>query len=106
MNQDNSPNINQQLSELIVATQQIATGLIELKEIALQQATTASAQQQTIQQLTAVMAEQARALNRAIPQVVEASRRAAQSAETATLLAQNNQNAIRDLIEEMREARS
>ena len=55
-----------------------------------------------------VLAEQARAvteLSQTAREAVLASQRAAQAAEAAAIVAQNNQNAIRDLIEELRRGR-
>ncbi len=106
-------NIDSRLERLVQATSQLAEGttefredLAELKQITRQQAETAKAEQQTIQQFAVVMAEQVRTLSRVVPELVESSRRASQAAEAASILAQNNQNAIRDLIEELRQGRA
>ena len=72
--------------------------LRELKEISRQQA-------ESIRQFTVVFAEQARAitqLSQTAREAVQAFKRSAQASEAAAIVAQNNQNAIRDLIEELR----
>jgi len=72
--------------------------LRELKEISRLQA-------ESIRQFTVVFAEQARAitqLSQTAREAVQASQRSAQASVAAAIVAQNNQNAIRDLIEELR----
>ncbi|MBD2093169.1 hypothetical protein H6F67_25315 [Microcoleus sp. FACHB-1515] len=82
--------------------------LRELRRTAEEQARTARLQQDTINRFVSVVGEMGRAIadqTRNSNDIIESSRRAAQAAEAATVLAQNNQNAIRDLIEEMRRDR-
>jgi methyl-accepting chemotaxis protein len=75
--------------------------IAELRELRL----TAEEQARTIRQFVSIVAEQARTIadiTRSMRDAVEASQRSAQAAEASAVIAQNNQNAIRDLIEEMR----
>jgi ABC-type transporter Mla subunit MlaD len=62
----------------------------------------------TVERLTGGFAEQARAissLSQTVSRLVDASQRSAQAAETAAVIAQSNQVALRDLIEELRRDR-
>ncbi len=83
--------------------------LRELKSVAQEQSRTAHQQQETVRQFVGIVGELTRTIaemSRTVSDSVESSRNAAQAAETASVLAQTNQNAIRDLIEEMRERRN
>ena len=82
--------------------------LSELKAISQQQAETAKQQAESIRSLATAFTEQARAyreFSRSLPDVVEAARRSAQASEGAAYMAQRTLEAMRDLIEEMRQQR-
>ncbi|KAM3099546.1 hypothetical protein ACKFKG_03145 [Phormidesmis sp. 146-35] len=102
--------LSQQQRESIDAlSQAISQGFNGLREVVERQAETATRQQQTIQQFASILGETTRAvseLSRTVRESVESSRRSAQAAESSAFLAQANQNAIRDLIDEMRDRRS
>lgn len=94
--------------DLTAGLSEFRKDLSELKEIVRQQAATAASQQETIRQFAGVFAQQARTiseLSRSVQASVESSRQAAQAAQAAAVVAQDNQNAIRDLIEELRQGR-
>lgn len=100
--------IDERLRQLVVATGQLVEGMAELKEITRQQAQTAERQQRNIQQFASIFAEQARAiteLSQTAREAVAASRLSAQASQSAAAVAQDNQNAIRDLIDQMRQGR-
>lgn len=83
--------------------------LNELKTISQQQLQIATQQTESIKSLAQAFVEQARAyreFSRTLPDVVEASRRAAQASEGASFIAQRTLEAMRDLIEELREQRN
>jgi uncharacterized heparinase superfamily protein len=76
-----------------------------LRDIADRQADAAQRNAETIRQFANIIGEQARtvaSITRSVQQAVEASRVSAQASEATAVLAQSNQEAIRDLIEEMR----
>lgn len=82
--------------------------LSELKAISQQQAETARQQAESIRSLAGAFTEQARAyreFSRNLPDVVETARRSAQASEAAAYMAQRTLEAMRDLIEELREGR-
>lgn len=98
----------QNIAALVTGISELKDGLSELKEIAHQQAQTAASQQETLRQFAAAFAQQARTisdLSRSVRDTVESSRSAARAAESAAVMARDNQNAIRDLIEELRQGR-
>jgi hypothetical protein len=77
-----------------------------LRLVADRQAETARQQADTVQRFASIFADQARAiagLTQAIQIAVESANRSAQASEAAAVVAQDNQNAIRDLIETLRE---
>ncbi|PSF36817.1 hypothetical protein C7H19_12685 [Aphanothece hegewaldii CCALA 016] len=83
--------------------------LSELKTISQQQLQIATQQTESIRSLAQAFVEQARAyreFSRSLPDVVKASRRAAQASEAASFMAQRTKTAMRDLIEELREQRN
>lgn len=87
----------------------------ELKTISQQQADTAKQQAETAKQqadsirsLAGAFSDQARAyreFSRNLPDVMEATRRSAQASEGALYMAQRTLEAVRDLIEELRQQR-
>lgn len=65
-------------------------------------------QARSIERLAGAFTEQARAissLSQTVSRLVDAAQRSAQAAEAAAIIAQSNQNAIRDLIEELKRDR-
>jgi methyl-accepting chemotaxis protein len=65
-------------------------------------------QRQTIQLMAGMVSELVRAItamSKNTDRILASAERAAQASEAAAVIAQTNQNAIRDLIAEMREAR-
>jgi methyl-accepting chemotaxis protein len=75
-------------------------------DTARQQAETARQQADTVQRFATIFADQARAisnLTQAIQMTVEAANRSAQASEAAAVIAQDNQNDIRDLIATLQE---
>lgn len=99
----------QQRDSIDSLSQAISQGFNGLREVIERQAEVATRQQQTIQQFASIIGETTRTvseLSRTVRESVEASRRSAQAAESSAFLAQANQNAIRDLIGEMRERRN
>ncbi len=85
-----------------------ATALSKLKAISQQQLETARAQAESIRSLASAFVEQARAyreFSRGLPDVVETARRSAQASEGAAYMAQRTLEAMRDLIEELRQER-
>jgi methyl-accepting chemotaxis protein len=75
-------------------------------DTARQQADTARQQSDNVQRFATIFADQARAianLTQAIQSTVEAANRSAQASEAAAVIAQDNQNAIRDLIATLQE---
>ena len=77
-----------------------------LRQITDRQAETARQQSDTVQRFASIFADQARAiasLTQAIQIAVESANRSAQASEASAVVAQDNQNAIRDLIETLRE---
>ena len=77
----------------------LITELRELRRVAEEQA-------RTVRQFASIVGEQARTISemtRLMRDAVEASQRSAQASEASAVIAQNNQNAIRDLIEELRQ---
>jgi methyl-accepting chemotaxis protein len=77
-----------------------------LRQVADKQADTARQQADTVQRFATIFADQARAianLTQAIQSTVEAANRSAQASEAAAVIAQDNQNAIRDLIATLQE---
>lgn len=83
--------------------------LTELKTISQQQLQIATQQTDSIKSLAQAFVEQAKAyreFSRSLPDVVEASRRAAQTSEGASFMAQRTLEAMRDLIEELRNQRN
>ena len=80
----------------------------ELKTISQQQADTAKQQADSIRSLAGAFSDQARAyreFSRNLPDVMEATRRSAQASEGALYMAQRTLEAVRDLIEELRQQR-
>jgi len=80
----------------------------ELKAISQQQLETARAQAESIRSLASAFVEQARAyreFSRGLPDVVETARRSAQASEGAAYMTQRTLEAMRDLIEELRQER-
>lgn len=106
-------NVDRRIAELTeqhraMHTQTMAE-LTELKTISQQQLQIATQQTDSIRSLAQAFVEQARAyreFSRSLPDVVEASRRAAQTSEGASFIAQRTLEAMRDLIEELREQRN
>ncbi len=99
----------QQRDSIDSLSQAISQGFNGLREVIERQAEVATRQQQTIQQFASILGETTRTvseLSRTVRESVESSRRSAQAAESSAFLAQANQNAIRDLIGEMRERRN
>lgn len=83
--------------------------LAELKVISQQQLEVARQQSESIRSLATAFTEQARAyreFSRGLPDVVETARRSAQASEGAAYMAQRTLEAMRDLIEELRQERS
>jgi methyl-accepting chemotaxis protein len=80
--------------------------LAELKVISQQQLEVARQQSESIRSLATAFTEQARAyreVSRGLPDVVETARRSAQASEGAAYMAQRTLEAMRDLIEELRQ---
>lgn len=108
-------NNDERLAQLVTVAQlqqqnigAISVDLADLKEIVRQQLETATRQQQSIERLASVFAEQAKTiteLSKFARESVEAAREAARAAQAAAIVSQNNQNAIRDLIGELRQGR-
>ena len=83
--------------------------LAELKVISQQQLEVARQQSESIRSLATAFTEQARAyreFSRGLPDVVETARRSAQASEGAAYMAQRTLEAMRDLIEELRQERN
>lgn len=107
--------IDERLERLVAATGQLVEGMAELKEITRQQAQTAERQQQSIERLSLSTERLALAftgqardivdLRAATSQLVETTRVVAQNGETSQYLSQRTLEAIRDLIDEMRQGR-
>jgi methyl-accepting chemotaxis protein len=111
----NSDNFDERLARLIAVVEAQAETARQPAENARQQAETARQQADNIKQqsdsirsLAKAFAEQARAyreFSRNLPDMLETTRRAAQSSEGATFMAQRTLEAVRDLIEELRQER-
>lgn len=105
-------NIDERIAQLAEQQQenhmQAMAELAELRVITQQQAETARQQAESIRSLATAFTEQARAyreFSRSLPDVVETARRSAQASEGAAYMAQRTLEAMRDLIEEMRQGR-
>lgn len=107
--------IDERLAQLLAATGQLVEGMAEFKEITRQQAQTAERQQQSIERLSLSSERLALAftgqardivdLRAATAQLVETTRVVAQNGETSQYLSQGTLEAIRDLIDQMRQGR-
>lgn len=94
-------NIDQRLAQLVVVTERQA-------ETAARQQANIERLAQSVERFAGIFADQAKAisdLSQTTREAVAASQRSAQASEAAAIVAQNNQNAIRDLIEELRRNR-
>ena len=99
---------DERLERLIAVTEKQADTARQQAETAKQQADTIERQSDSIRSLARAFSEQARAyreFSRSLPDVVETARRSAQASEGAAFMAQRTLEAIRDLIEELREGR-
>jgi methyl-accepting chemotaxis protein len=98
----------QSFGELREVSKQQAQSFGELREISQRQAQTAERQAKTIETLVSAVSELSRtnaAMNQDRNALLESAQRSAQASEAAQALAQSNQVAIRDLIEELRQGR-
>ncbi|MFN3927571.1 MAG: hypothetical protein ACK4QL_09695 [Pseudanabaenaceae cyanobacterium] len=103
------------IARLVVATEKLLEGMQDLKSISLSQAQSlerllsiATRQQESLQQFVTVLSEQAAAiteLSRSLRDSVESTRQLARTVDSAAALAKANQEAIRTLLEELRQAR-
>jgi methyl-accepting chemotaxis protein len=110
---ESADNIEEKITQLTAQHREMHTQtmaeLSELKTISQQQLQIATQQTDSIKSLAQAFVEQARAyreFSRTLPDVVEASRRAAQASEGASFMAQRTLEAMRDLIEELRDQRN
>ncbi|MCL1473641.1 hypothetical protein [Argonema antarcticum] len=97
-----------EFAELKTISQQQAETAKQQAENAKQQAETAKQQADSIRSLAGAFSDQARAyreFSRNLPDVMEATRRSAQASEGALYMAQRTLEAVRDLIEELRQQR-
>ena len=104
----NSDNFDERLARLIAVVEAQAETARQQAETARQQADNIKQQSDSIRSLAKAFAEQARAyreFSRNLPDMLETTRRAAQSSEGATFMAQRTLEAVRDLIEELRQER-
>jgi methyl-accepting chemotaxis protein len=98
----------QSFGELREVSKQQAQSFGELREVSQRQAQTAERQAKTIETLVSAVSELSRtnaAMNQDRNALLESAQRSAQASEAAQALAQSNQVAIRDLIEELRQGR-
>lgn len=103
------------VARLAIATEKMVDGLQDLKAISLSQAQSlerllsiATRQQESIQQFVTILSEQASAiteLSRSLRDSVESTRQLARTVDSAAAMAKANQDAIRTLLEELRQAR-
>ena len=99
---------DERLERLIAVTEKQADTARQQADTARQQADTIERQSDSIRSLARAFSEQARAyrdFSPNLPDVVETARRSAQASEGAAFMAQRTLEAIRDLIEELREGR-
>ena len=99
---------NRSIQETNQSIQQVGERIDQLGDKIDRLALIAQEQHKTVQMLTAGFADQSRAvssLSQTVTRLVDAAQRSAQASEAAAIVAQNNQNAIRDLIEELRQQR-
>lgn len=91
----------QSIEELVVSSREQRRSIEEL-------VISSREQRQTIQLMAGMVSELVRAIaatTKSTDRILASAERAAQASEAAAVIAQTNQNAIRDLIAEMREAR-
>lgn len=96
-----TPSIDSRLAQLVAITEQQA-------ETAKKQADNIERLTQSVERFATIFGEMARAiteLSQTTKEAVATSQRAASAAEAAAVVAQNNQNAIRDLIDELRQGK-
>jgi methyl-accepting chemotaxis protein len=97
--------IDARLERLVIVGEQQAASFRVVRQLLERVAEASEAQRQSLQSLAGAVSELARSttqLSQANSQLIALAERSAQAAEGAQILAQNNQVAIRDLIEEMR----
>lgn len=101
--------IDTRLSQLVEATTQLTRSSEQQGRDIERLATSVSEQAKSVERLAGAFGEQARAiasLSQTVTRLVDAAQRSAQASEAAAVVAQDNQNAIRDLIEELRQERN
>jgi methyl-accepting chemotaxis protein len=112
---DRLDSIDARLERLVIVTEQQARtaerqalSLSELREISERQAETAERQARAIEVMMSAVTQLSRtitSMNQDRNALLESAQRSAQASEAAQMLAQSNQVAIRDLIEELRQGR-
>jgi methyl-accepting chemotaxis protein len=112
---DRLDSIDARLERLVIVTEQQARAaerqaqsLSGLREISERQAETAERQARAIEVMMSAVTQLSRtitSMNQDRNALLESAQRSAQASEAAQMLAQSNQVAIRDLIEELRQGR-
>lgn len=95
----------QNIAALTDRTERILQGIDALREVTQQQAQTAASQAESIRSLVSAVAELARStteLSRDRRTLLESAQRSAQASESASFMAQRTLEAVRDLIDELR----
>lgn len=103
-----SNNFDERLERLVVVIEQQAETSRQQSDDIRQIVEATRQQADSIRSLARAFSKQARAyreFSRELPEILETTRRASQASEGATFMAQRTLEAIRDLIEDLREER-
>lgn len=99
----------QNIAALTDRVDQVFQGIDALRQVTQQQAQTAASQAESIRSLVSAVAELARStteLSRDRRTLLESAQRSAQASESASFMAQRTLEAVRDLIDELRNSRA